>query len=58
MPQLSVQGNCGAEEVPIRLTTERLNHIARRHPEMADQEGKILETITSPDYVQEGDSAP
>ncbi len=44
--------------VPIRLTTERLNHIARRHPEMADQEGKILETITSPHYVQEGDSAP
>ncbi len=42
--------------VPIRLTTERLGHIARRHPEMADQEEKILETITSPDCVQEGDS--
>ena len=43
--------------VPIRLSTERLNHIARRHPEMADQQDRILETLVSPDYVQEGDSS-
>jgi hypothetical protein len=42
--------------VPIRLTEERLLHVVRRHPEMADQQDRILETVTSPDYVQEGDS--
>jgi hypothetical protein len=42
--------------IPIRLTTERLAHIAKRHPEMADQQDRILETVASPDYVQEGDS--
>jgi hypothetical protein len=41
--------------LPIRLTAERLDHIARRHPEMVNQEEKILETLTSPDCVQEGD---
>jgi hypothetical protein len=42
--------------VPIRLTEERFAHIAARHPEMADQEERILETLAAPDYVQEGDS--
>ena len=42
--------------VPIRFTSERLNHIVRRHPEMADQQDRILETVASPDYVQEGDT--
>lgn len=42
--------------VPIRLTAERLEHIERRHPEMSDEEDRILETLASPDYVQEGDS--
>jgi len=43
------------EGVPIRLTTERMEHISRRHPEMADQEEKILEAVTDPDLIQEGD---
>ncbi|MCP9446199.1 MAG: hypothetical protein NNA22_01335 [Nitrospira sp.] len=42
--------------VPIRLTPERFRHIAARHPEMADQQDRILETVNQPDYVQEGDS--
>ena len=42
--------------VPIRLTPERFGHIAARHPEMADQQDCILETVNQPDYVQEGDS--
>jgi len=41
--------------VPIRLTQERLEHIARRHPEMRDQEARLLETVATPDYVQAGD---
>jgi hypothetical protein len=28
------------EGVPIRLTPERMQHISRRHPEMAGQEEK------------------
>ena len=43
-------------KVPIRLTAERLNHIEYRHPEMRGEEDCILETLSSPDYVQEGDS--
>jgi hypothetical protein len=42
--------------VPIRLTAERFGHIAQRHPEMVDQQDRILETLALPDYVQEGDS--
>lgn len=42
--------------VPIRLTAERLEHIERRHPEMSGEEDRILETLASPDYVQQGDS--
>ncbi len=42
--------------VPIRLTPERFGHIAARHPEMADQQDRILETVNQPDYLQEGDS--
>ena len=45
------------EGVPIRLTTERIDHIERRHPEMSGGEERILEVVSSPDYVQEGDSA-
>jgi hypothetical protein len=41
--------------VPIRLTTERLQHIERRHPEMLSEEERILEVVASADYVQEGD---
>ena len=42
--------------IPIRLTPERLEHIERRHPEMTGEENRILETQSSPDCVQEGDS--
>lgn len=42
--------------VPIRLTAERLEHIQRRHPEMGDEAERILETVSAPDYVQEGDA--
>jgi hypothetical protein len=42
--------------VPIRLTAERTEHIGRRHPEMGGEGERILETLSLPDYVQEGDS--
>jgi hypothetical protein len=42
--------------VPIRLTPERLEHIERRHPEMVGEEDRILETVASADYIQEGDA--
>jgi hypothetical protein len=42
--------------VPIRLTTERLEHIEKGHPEMLGQEDRILEVVSSPDFAQEGDS--
>jgi hypothetical protein len=41
--------------IPIRLTTERWGHIASRHPELDGQKDMVLETLTSPDFVQEGD---
>lgn len=41
----------------IRLTEERFNHITRRHPEISDEKGKIIETLGHPDFIQEGDSA-
>ena len=43
--------------IPIRLTPERMEHIERRHPEMRGESERVLETISSPDYVQEGESA-
>ena len=42
--------------VPIRLTPERVAHMVRRHPEMAGQEERVLETVATPDYVQLGDA--
>ncbi len=42
--------------VPIRLTPERTEHVEGRHPEMSDEGERILETLSSPDYVQDGDS--
>jgi len=41
--------------VPIRLTKERLGHIAHRHPELKE-EHSILETLNNPDLVQQGDA--
>ena len=45
-----------ARGIPIRLTPERVEHIERRHPEMSGEEERILEVVSSPDFVQEGDS--
>jgi hypothetical protein len=42
---------------PIRLTPERVEHIERGHPEMLGQEERILETVSTPNLVQEGDSS-
>ena len=41
--------------VPLRLTEERWNHVRTRHPEMADQQERVLETLSQPDFVQQGD---
>jgi hypothetical protein len=41
--------------IPIRLTQERLSRIFRNHPDMEGQEDKILETVSKPDYIQQGD---
>ncbi len=41
--------------VPVRLTQERWNHILRRHPEMANQRDRVLETLSNPEFVQQGD---
>lgn len=41
--------------IPLRLTKERWNHIILRHPELDGQKEQVLETITDPDMIQEGD---
>jgi len=41
--------------VPVRITDERWEHICRRHPEIEEENGKVLETITNPDIIQRGD---
>ena len=41
--------------IPIRLNNERWIHIMERHPELRTEMNKILETISNPDFVQEGD---
>ena len=42
-------------DVPIRLTSERWQHIVVGHPEMSTIRGWVLETVAEPDMVQEGD---
>ncbi|MBI5026830.1 MAG: hypothetical protein HZC12_08950 [Nitrospirae bacterium] len=41
--------------VSLRLTKERWNHIVLRHPEMDGQREQVLETVTEPDLIQQGD---
>lgn len=41
--------------VPIRLTIERWNHIVKRHPELHNQKDRLLECVASPDLIQNGD---
>ena len=42
--------------VPVRLTPERTEHIERRHPEMTGEGERILETLSEPNFVQQGDA--
>jgi hypothetical protein len=42
-------------DVPIRLTGERWQHIVSRHPEMANERERLLEPMTEPDLIQQGD---
>ena len=42
----------------VRLTDERLDHILRRHPEMALQMHQFAETLASPDAVRTSRSSP
>src|SRR3989338_9302619 len=41
--------------IAIRITQERWEHIERRHPEMAGQKEKVVETVSNPDLIQMGD---
>lgn len=41
--------------IPIRLSQERWNHIIKRHPELDGQKDKVLESVSNPDFIQEGD---
>ena len=42
----------------VRLTDERLQHILRRHPEMAFQVHRFAETLARPDAVRPSRSNP
>ncbi len=42
-------------EVAVRLTRERWTHIVKRHPEMEGQRHRVLETVSAPEMIQEGD---
>ena len=42
----------------VRLTDERLRHILRRHPEMAFQMHRFVETLARPDAVRPSRSSP
>ena len=41
--------------VPIRLTDERWQHILKRHVELVNERGRVLETVAEPDCIQLGD---
>lgn len=43
------------QSVPVRLTDERWQHVIRRHPEMSSQRDRVLETMTDPELIQQGD---
>ena len=42
----------------VRLTGERFEHILRRHPEMAFQMHRFVETLANPDAVTPSRSSP
>lgn len=41
--------------IPVRLTSERWNHIVENHNDMAGYYYEILETVANPSFVAEGD---
>ena len=41
--------------VPVRLTEERWQHIKRRHPEVESQQERVIQTLSEPDEIQQGD---
>ena len=41
--------------IPIRLTDERWQHIVRRHPEMDTFQERDLETVSQPSQIDEDD---
>lgn len=43
------------QDVPIRLSVERWEHIIRRHPEMKNEKNRVLETVSNPEFIQQGD---
>ena len=42
--------------VPIRLTSERWQHITTGYPEIADYYYEILETLETPEIIYEGNN--
>jgi hypothetical protein len=40
---------------PIRLTDERWQHIVRSHPEMDTFQERVIDTVSQPSQIQEGD---
>ena len=42
-------------KVPLRISQERWSPIAKRHPETVTEKEKVIETVTYPDLLQEGD---
>ncbi|QYO64965.1 hypothetical protein [Leptolyngbya sp. 7M] len=51
-----MQATTSINGVPIRLTNERWQHITTRHPELVNQQEKLLETIAKPEQIQAGDT--
>lgn len=41
--------------ISIRFIGERWRHVVRGHPEMDGLQQQVLETISSPDFIQKGD---
>ncbi|MFN3740962.1 MAG: hypothetical protein ACK4TF_09900 [Thermodesulfovibrionales bacterium] len=37
--------------IPIRLTKERWEHIIQRYPEMNGQSDRVLETLSEPEII-------
>ena len=46
----------GFTGLPIRLTTERWQHILEEHPELEDKDSEILQAIEIPEKIYEGNN--